>query len=170
LRPGRLDGQREQVCLAAGMEVKTCIQELGRLVELLAPAPETAPQRSCNHHSDCDLSDLKHPGQGHCHDPECEAPASEYCDHVSPPATLPPNICRTCRLPITRKSLHTTPASDDWALLRMMELRKKGEHAIFRINWATRNGNRFLWLSIRRADGTLESRPAPDDYIDVDHP
>ena len=38
--------------------------------------------RRCNHHSDCDRADDKHPGGGHCHDPGCESPTAESCPWV----------------------------------------------------------------------------------------
>ncbi len=40
-------------------------------------------KRTCNHHSDCDRVDQKHPGGGHCHDPDCESPTAENCPWVA---------------------------------------------------------------------------------------
>lgn len=40
-------------------------------------------KRRCNHHSDCDRVDRKHPGGGHCHAPECESPTAENCAWVN---------------------------------------------------------------------------------------
>lgn len=39
--------------------------------------------RRCNHHSNCDRVDQKHPGIGHCHDPDCESPTAENCPYVN---------------------------------------------------------------------------------------
>jgi hypothetical protein len=40
-------------------------------------------ERACNHHSDCAAVERKHPGVGHCYDPECEAPSAEHCKNVA---------------------------------------------------------------------------------------
>jgi hypothetical protein len=49
--------------------------------------------------------------------------------------------------------------SDDWALVRMVELRQAGEAARFRIEWVVRGGRRYYGVSIRRADGSIERMP-----------
>lgn len=159
-------------------ELERCIEQLRQRLPLAQAVPVGPSPRSCNHHSDCAAVDRKHPGGGHCHDPECEASAPEFCDNVcqgpsspwpSQPSPGPQRelgTCPLCQAPGRSRLRRTTPAGDDWALLRMAELRQQGEKARFRVNWATVRGNRFLWLSIRRADGSLESRPRPDDYVD----
>jgi hypothetical protein len=54
------------------------------------------------------------------------------------------------------------PDSYLWALVRMVELRKGGEPARFRVCWRDEGGRRHYWLTIRRADGSIESRPGPE--------
>jgi hypothetical protein len=49
--------------------------------------------------------------------------------------------------------------TDDWALVRMVELRRAGEAARFRVCWMQRGNGRYYWLEIRRADGTIERCP-----------
>lgn len=43
-----------------------------------------------------------------------------------------------------------------WALDRMVELRKQGEKARFRITWVNRDRRRVYRLEIRREDGKIE--------------
>lgn len=159
---------------AQKVELECCLRQLRDLLSSATGVP-AEPVLSCNHHSNCAAVDRKHPGGGHCHDPLCEAPAAEFCGQICPPleAASTPAVsasvpCPYCHQPTRSRLRRTTPAGDDWALLRMAELRKSGEKARFRVNWATVRGNRFLWLSIRRADGSLESRPRPDDYVEED--
>lgn len=47
-------------------------------------------------------------------------------------------------------------ASVRWALGRMIELRKAGEKARFRITWRVRGGTRTYRLEIRRESGVIE--------------
>lgn len=43
------------------------------------PRPPTPDPRSCNHHSDCEAVDRRHPGGGHCRDADSEPPTAENC-------------------------------------------------------------------------------------------
>lgn len=47
-------------------------------------------------------------------------------------------------------------ASVTWALDRMVELRKSGQDAWFRVVWATYSGRRVYRLEIRRPGGVIE--------------
>jgi len=38
--------------------------------------------KACNHHSDCEEVNRRHPSEGHCYDPECTAGAAEWCRNV----------------------------------------------------------------------------------------
>lgn len=39
-------------------------------------------KRACNHHSDCAEVERRHPGEGHCYDPDCSAGSAEWCRNV----------------------------------------------------------------------------------------
>jgi hypothetical protein len=55
--------------------------------------------------------------------------------------------------------------SDDWALLRMVELRQAGEAARFRVCWMQRGHRRYYWLEIRRENGAIERCPDPEGAV-----
>jgi len=50
--------------------------------------------------------------------------------------------------------------SDDWAILRLAELRQAGERACFRLAWQEKEGRRYYRVQIRRQDGSLKSAPS----------
>jgi len=52
-------------------------------------------------------------------------------------------------------------ASVAWALNRMVEIRKAGQKARFRITWIERDGRREYRLEVRRDDGRIERPPWP---------
>ena len=51
-------------------------------VALAGVSDPTLQLGSCNHHGDCLAVDAKHPGGGHCCDPECEVGVAESCPNV----------------------------------------------------------------------------------------
>ena len=55
--------------------------------------------------------------------------------------------------------------SDDWAIVRVAELRAAGEKATFRIEWKEVAGRRHYAVTIRRADGSIERPPPADDSL-----